>query len=668
MTDLDPPRRVSSAGDGPTFCRICGLPMESRIVDLTGTPKWVCPAGHGQWRNDRQSSASKAADPSPSEKRPRLGDWGWSPQLAVVAALALFAVSLADRQAQLSQPGGYAIFWAGVLLIFVPITSRLCMSGLTRRETAILLTVLALSLYVVKVLHSPFYFTFPDEFIHWRTTDDIVQTGRMFSTNPLLPVSARYPGLEGATAAVVELGGLSIFGAGVIIAGAARLLLTLSLFLIFERLVRSVRVAGVATALYMTNANFVFFSAAYKYETLGLALAAVALFVIILWARTKDRDSRTRLAAVSVFACAGAAVSHHIAAAALGGVLIAWTATAARPQGSRPGRWRSPWPMMLASIGVTLLWLVFVAPIAAPYLAPVLTKAATAPFELLGSRLGFFSGSEERELFATAQGVLPAPAWERIDAVAAIGVVLVIVAVGAWQIIWHHFRTPLALAFAIIASAYPASLLLRLTRHGWETANRSSEFLYVAVALLAALGLLALLKFVNRHPAKLLLTSVVAGVLFIGGVFSGWPPQWRLPGPYTPGGGPLAINDEGLKTAFWAREHLDFETRVGADATNHVLLGSYGRQYVMTESSGGINPYWVILAPKIDQDKIDYLRKGRVDYLVVDSRLALQPELFAAYFPGTPAAQALAKFDGLERIYDSGNIAVYDVRDLWQTP
>jgi hypothetical protein len=619
--------------------------------------------------NDRIFLANRALRPMAILNRLGQGDWGWSPQFAVVAALGLLIISIGDNRSQLSQSGGYAMFWIGVLIIFVPVAIRLAMAGISRTETVTLLVILALTLYLVKVLNSPYYFTFPDEFIHWRTTDDIVQTGRMFATNPLLPVSARYPGLEGTTSAVVELGGISIFFAGLIVAGAARLLLVLSLFLIFERLVQSRRVAGVATALYMTNANFLFFNASYKYETFALGLAALALFLIILWTRATGAE-RWRLTILSLLACGATAASHHMTAAALGGVLVAWTAaTAWLQRRGHAQRWQSPWPMMLASIGITLLWFVFVAPITAPYLAPVVTKAATAPFELLASRLGFFSGTEQgRELFQTPQGVVPAPVWERVDALGAVVIVLLAVGVGVWQVIRNRGRTPLILALAVIAAAYPASLVLRLTRHGWETANRSSEFLYVAVGLLAALGMVVLTNEVKSRAARVFLTGAVAGVLIVGGVFSGWPYAWRLPGPYLPGRGPLGITDQGIRASFWAREHLAADTRIGADETNHVLLGSYGRLFVMTTSSGGIDPYWVILAPAIDQDRIDYLRRGRVDYLVVDSRLALQPDLFDRYFPNVSPMLALEKFDriGRERVYDSGDIKVYDVRDVWQ--
>src|SRR6266545_4304543 len=85
----------------------------------------------------------------------------------------------------------------------------------------------ALGLYLVKVLHSPLIFTLHDEFIHWHTANDILKSGHLFRENPLLPASALFPGLEIVTAALTRLSGLTIFDAGVVVVGIARLMLVL---------------------------------------------------------------------------------------------------------------------------------------------------------------------------------------------------------------------------------------------------------------------------------------------------------------------------------------------------------------------------------------------------------------------------------------------------------
>ena len=205
-----------------------------------------------------------------------------APVLAVCAAIGLAIVAQANVMARADVPNAVTLFWLGVLVAVLPAVLRLASGRPSRSETIAILLTLGVGLYAVKVLHSPDQFTFPDEFIHWRTTTDIVSTGRLFAENPLLPVSARFPALELVTGFVVQTTGMSIFDAGLLVVGASRVVLILSLYLIFEAISRSRRVAGLATVIYMTNPNFLFFGAAFKYETIALAFGALAIFLIIL--------------------------------------------------------------------------------------------------------------------------------------------------------------------------------------------------------------------------------------------------------------------------------------------------------------------------------------------------------------------------------------------------
>ncbi len=58
---------------------------------------------------------------------------------------------------------------------------------------------------------NPLYFASFDEFLHWRTADDILRTGHLFSENSMLPVGPYYPGLEIVTNALSTTSGLSTF-------------------------------------------------------------------------------------------------------------------------------------------------------------------------------------------------------------------------------------------------------------------------------------------------------------------------------------------------------------------------------------------------------------------------------------------------------------------------
>src|SRR5205085_11604749 len=117
----------------------------------------------------------------------------------------------------------------GLLLIFVPNTVRLLSPVPLRLERICLLCVLGISLYLVHFMASPLHFSWYNEFIHWRTADDILRTRHLFSENPMLTTSPYYPGLEIVTNAISTISGLSTFQSGIIILSIARLLMTLLL-------------------------------------------------------------------------------------------------------------------------------------------------------------------------------------------------------------------------------------------------------------------------------------------------------------------------------------------------------------------------------------------------------------------------------------------------------
>ena len=72
----------------------------------------------------------------------------------------------------------------------------------------------------------------------------------MLHANPVLPVTGHYVGLPAITDAVSSLTGLKVFGAGILVIGVARLVIMLGLFLLFEDVSGSARVAGLAALFY----------------------------------------------------------------------------------------------------------------------------------------------------------------------------------------------------------------------------------------------------------------------------------------------------------------------------------------------------------------------------------------------------------------------------------
>lgn len=668
--------------------------------------------------------------------------WGWVPVLAVTGAVGLLLIAVADTAARNDAGWAMWLFWIGLLTLFVPVALRISMMAISRMECISLIVILGMGLYVTKVLQSPVSFVLHDEFSHWRTANDIIQTGRLFTENSLIPISAIYPGLEIATAAVSNLTGLSIFVSGILVLGMARLVLLLSLYLFFERASGSIPIAGLASLLYMANPNYVFFGSQFAYESLALPLAALTLFIVIR--RTNAPKGRFGFNLAEVLAIAAVTVSHHITSYMAIALLVLWTGVhllksrraeierqlrrlvqwyagettdeprpdsqgqgignklgrfmrwyAGEQQDQRPAGkaarqasgfslWRgtkppdphvddpslkSPGSAALLAVLMALFWLVSVGPMVLSYVGPHLLGGVDELLRLMTGE------ATTRQLFVSA-GQL-APLWMRVNGVASVILILVTLPFGLLYV-WRHQRAnTIVLTLSIAALAYPASLALRLTQRGAETSNRLSEFVFVALALVLALGVVQPLLSRGAGLVRRGIFTALATVLFVGGVTVGWPYWGILPGPYLVGADPRSIEPQSLAAADWAKDKLGPNQRVAADRTNGLLLGSFGQQFVATALSTRVSTYRIFFAPEIGEAEREIISQAGIQYVLVDSRLSTGlPQVGFYYERGEPDTMnhkvpmdpsLLDKFDrtpGVNRIFDSGDIVIYDVRAL----
>lgn len=600
--------------------------------------------------------------------------WGALPALSMVGAFGVLAVACAYTAARAGMAWAPPLFWAGVLVLVVPLALRLGSATAARRERIGLVAVLGLGMYLVKVLHSPVAFTTHDELLHWRTASDITRSGHLYLPNSLLPVSPLYPGLENVAAALVGLGGLTIFQAGVAVVGAARLVLVLALYLFYEEIGRSARLAGLATLLYMANPHLVFFDAQFAYESLALPLAVACLLVTARRARARH-GGRLGLTLVALLALGAVVVTHHVTTYVLVAFLLLWGAAALARRASARER-RVLGELALLALVASLAWLIYVASLTASYLAPNLSGGVN---ELVRIITGEATG---RQLFRASAGQVN-PLWERLTGVAAVALILLGLPFGLWRIWrWRRCVETVVLALAVGALAYPASLAFRFTQVGAELSGRTSPFLFVAIAFVLATAL-ADRRFERGYAwgGAALFAGAVA-VLFVGGMILGrGPSALALPGPYAVAADARSIEPQSVAAAEWARLALGPDNRVAADRTNRLLLGSYGEQRAVTGLEEGRSVSAVFFARTIGPDERALLRAAGVRYLVVDHRLSRGLPQFGIYFePGEPnefqhtapiSPAALAKFDGLpgvHRLFDSGDIVIYDVEVLAGEP
>lgn len=597
----------------------------------------------------------------------------WLPLLTLIGALGLLLVAFADTTARNGTAWAKLLFWAGILLVFVPIAARLISPCVSRRERIGLVAMLGLGLYLVKLLHSPLDFTFYDEFLHWRTFNDILQSGCLFKENPILPVSPRYPGLEIVTSALVSLSELSVFTAGIVVIGAARLVLVLALYLLYEEISCSPLVAGVSLLLYMTSPHFVFFDAQFSYESLALPFAVLILYAIARRARS-DADNRIGLTLVILLGLGAVVITHHLTSYALVSSLAIWTAVSffSRSRGKQDQQ--NPSSTAIMALVASLTWLVYVATIAAQYMSSVLSSPI---MELIR----WIAGEPiARQPFRSSGGQF-SPLWEQCFGYASVILILLGLALGTPQV-WRRYRTnAAALVLAVVALAFPASLALRLVPSGVDVAGRATAFLFVGIAFVLAVGFEGLSLSTWLSWRKNATVTVWIVVIFIGGVIFSSMPWTRLPGPYLVAAGTRSIEPQSVAAAEWTPIYLGPGNRIGADRTNGLLMGSYGQQYPVTLSYDWIDVPQLFFSPEVGVPEQTIIQEGLLRYLVVDKRLADALPMFGIYFEGgEPNAErhvtpidpaALSKFDGLEnvdRVFDSGDIVIYDIGALSYAP
>ena len=612
-----------------------------------------------------------ALPPSGIGARTRASGWGYLPELSLLGAVGLLMVAIGYTRSRASEGWGEPLFWWGLVLIFAPIVIRLfVIQTLERRERVGLLLVLQILLYFVTVLQYPLTFSGFDEFAHWRTAQDISATGHLFQDNSLLTISPIYPGLEMVTNAVSDLTGLSLTLSGHIVVGVGHLLLVLALYLLFERVTGSARLAGIATALYMTNPHYLFFDAQYAYESIALPMAVFVLFVAARAVHLGD-TLRTRLGFI-IAAIVGVwtvVVMHHLTSYALMGFLLLWMLASLL-------RSRRTWDSVSLGIFVLLgmasvaFWLVYTQSRALAYLTPVV---AGAVHQL---QLILVGEAATRQLFHDYGGGVT-PLWQRVMASGSVGLILVGIVPGIFWI-WRNRVNAAVLALAIWALLYVPSQALRLSQAGIEVADRATEFVFLGLATVLAIGMTQVKPDILNRRVAIWALTLFTTVLFIGGVIAGSGPNWeRFPGPFLVSADARSLTPEGISTAQWASVNLGSGHRVATDRVNSLLMATYGRQRVITSLDDNIDLSPLITSLTFDDTDLSILRDAQIQYLVADLRLSTALPRRGFYFseiePGAfnytaPISKAaLTKYDNLpnvNRVFDSGNIVIYDTGAL----
>lgn len=616
-------------------------------------------------------------------------DWGWFPLVFLINAIGIALVAYAFA---ISRDGGTtmrAFLYPGLILIYTPTALRLLAPSASRNERIALISTVAIFYFIFKVMISPLYFSSYDEFLHWRTINDIVDSGHLFSLNPILPVSSYYPGLEIVTDTFSTLSGLDTFHSGLVVIGITHLLTVMGIFALNEHVFKSARLASIAAILYIANSQFLLFDAQFAYESLALPLAILillALAIIVIYQKDSVSDSPLVMAtkagfrqlkgkplwillAVCIMLIA-LALTHHVTDFLLAGLLILWAVI----YGVSRVPYRYRLSIACVALFATCIAIIYILSPGNPvgkYLSSFIGKAAS---EFSGLLTGIGS---KRKLFSSNAST-PTPVFEQLLALSCVGLVTLGLLFG-WLCIWKRYRlNSLICTFGIASSFYPIFQALRFTNSGEGLVDRSTSFLFIPITCVLAVFIVQFWPTRRLSKKQYTFLASVMTIMLLGGmVLAVGAGMYRLPGTYVPTADVRGVDQERMQAAIWADSHLGPKNRIGADSTNVLLMGTYGDQDTVTLSSSGIDVSPIFFSLTFGPPEISLLRHAQIHYLAVDLQLAHSLPISGFYFVQAEydaykhtkpiPLQALTKFNTISRInkvLDSGDIVIYDTEEI----
>lgn len=587
-------------------------------------------------------------------------DWTGFARVWTMSASGVLALSVAYALGRSSHPSGQLFYWLGQILLVAPIAWRV----LTHRRIGVweawgLVVLLGVNQYLGKWMYSPGQLKFPDELQHLRGTINAVDSGRLFTENLPLPISPKYPGLESMGAAVTQLTGLSVTSSALLVAAVAHLVFMGAMFMTSWRVIGAPWIAALACLIYASNPHFVFFDSMYLYQSAALTFLMLAIWVARLWRR--DAAEWGGLFVVGVLSIVVVTMTHHVTSFILVGALaVLGICDVVSRQGERA---RGPMVLALVATAGVGAWTLFVAPETIAYLRP----AARQVFESL-------SGLLHGQLGGVGAGAAPliTPLSDRLIGLLGLLVVLYALARGSWWASRQRNFDPWSPALLLGAVALLGFTALRfVANNGAEIAGRAATFYYIPVGMLVALGIADAIRNKNELITATRWSGAVV-LIYLSGIAGGWPPHWgRLPGPYLVSSFERSVDPQVLNASTWVLDTLGPGNRWSGDRNLTTVLGTVGAQ-------DPVHPGAALFYENSPSAASQALVKNNaVKYLAVDLRLSQSLPLSGSYFDNDPfsndltepiAAANLRKFDevpGISRIYDSGDIRLYDLSRSW---
>ena len=656
--------------------RVTGTQLEPAVAQLIDLSE-------RQSQHRRKASNAETLELPPANELPRtIGSTKVAPQprprtpwigaVLLLTALGVLAQAWVGYQGRITGSFSSSLWYLSLCLIYVPSATLIMSRRLTEQARIWLTLYMSLALLASELVLYPTQFTYHDELINYRVLLSIESSGHLFTPNSLLPAASDYPGGEIATSAIHQLTGLSLHSAGIVMLVAVRIVMTLALIRIIQRIAKSATVGCLAALIYATNPQYVFFNSQFAYQSFALPLCFFCIYIFTL------HRSPRRLVAVapSAMVVVAVAATHHLTSLALVVVLSIWYLFT-RITG-RPVAQLLPLAILSMMIVAARAWLARSA--IGPYIAEIAHNVIRNIVDL--------ANGEANHRFFTDHAGDRTPAWQAALAVASVIIIISTLLPAVWlAIIKHRLLNAAALVLLTIAAIYPMIPAGHFTNVTGEVSDRAAGFVFVGIGYLVATWWFRDVPF-HRHARTgrftvarntwLLILGLT--VCFVGGTVSGSGPDWlHGPGGYLVSADNRSVDQLALQAAYWEGWNLPANSRVYTDRINSLLATDYGNQHALTSIGDGINTQslsTLLLSPPSPSD-VSFACQANVEYLIADKRLSSSLPHVSVYIesgeypPGVrtspPAVSALTKFDeigGAQRIFDNGALRIYDLRGL----
>jgi hypothetical protein len=669
------------------------MPDSSHHPDASDAPTLPMAAGTPRPDSPRPEAASPA---TLSASRSRLG------YVIAFVGLGLLMVGTGDALGRTGhQPPVVPLLLAGLTFVFAPCAWRLTGSAATRNERVWVCVILGLGLLASYIFRSPLIFDNFDELAHGATLARLLDSRTLFQSNPILPVSPYYPGIQLGTAATRWLTGLPLLLDQMVVIALTRIVVVLCVFLIVERACHSSRAGGIGVVVYAANPEFYSLGAQYGYQTLALAFAVAVVYLLFV-SIDAARPKRGRLFALALISIEGMVISHHVTAWLTIVFLVVWaaglrfTGPGRPPAGTAAGQVPGPEDLtrplaglaspdeqrarrkeqarivgLAALAGVVLAaeWIVFLGRVLTGYIDPIVQAGARNVTTIVSQLHG------NRKLFQNSAGG-GTPYWETALILGSAVFFCLIILISLYAVIWKRSVRGGRLRYlpAAIAAVYPLAILSNISSDAKEIGSRTTTFVFFGMAVIIG-GWLAGRLMTQRRVIERAATIGVAVICFLGStLYGGGPLPLLVNGPYIVGAHERSFGSPSLALANWVSAHLPAGSHVAVDRDNAGLLNDFGQVDPVTPLNGVNNPAPLFFDPRLTASDLSLIRQDDIRYIVTDTRLTEGLPLFGAYIApgetGVPTrltAEELQKFNsipGVYRVYDNGAIQVYDLSVL----